>query len=60
MLGTAGIRGTTLGVMGALLMTTGIYVKARLEESFLRTELGAEAYDAYVRRVPMFVPFAPR
>jgi protein-S-isoprenylcysteine O-methyltransferase Ste14 len=59
-LGTAGIRGTTLGVVGALLMTSGIYVKARLEESFLRAELGAKAYDAYVQRVPMFVPFAPR
>ena len=32
-------------------------MKARLEERFLRTELGT-AYDDYARRVPMLVPFA--
>jgi protein-S-isoprenylcysteine O-methyltransferase Ste14 len=57
-LGTAGICGTTLGLVGVLRMTTGILVRARLEEAFLRTELGAETYNEYVRRVPMFVPFA--
>jgi protein-S-isoprenylcysteine O-methyltransferase Ste14 len=36
----------------------GIYIKARIEETFLREQLGAEAYDAYARRVPMLVPFA--
>jgi protein-S-isoprenylcysteine O-methyltransferase Ste14 len=34
-------------------------MKARLEEQWLREELGAEAYDAYRRRVPMLVPFLP-
>jgi len=31
-------------------------VKARIEERFLREQLGREAYDAYARRVPMLVP----
>jgi len=37
-------------------MTLGWYVKARMEEEFLRDELGAEEYGAYARRVPMLVP----
>ena len=42
---------------GAALMALGFYVKARLEESFLRQELGPEAYDAYRVRVPMLIPW---
>jgi protein-S-isoprenylcysteine O-methyltransferase Ste14 len=38
-------------------MTVSWYIKARMEERFLREQLGAEAYDAYARRVPMLVPF---
>jgi protein-S-isoprenylcysteine O-methyltransferase Ste14 len=34
-------------------------MKARLEEGFLRQELGAGDYDAYRRRVPMLMPFGP-
>ena len=45
---------------GAGLMTLGFWMKARLEENFLRGELGAEAYDAYRRRVPMLLPFGPK
>ncbi len=45
---------------GAVLTTLGFWIKARLEERFLRQELGAEAYDAYARRVPMLIPFLPR
>jgi len=37
-------------------MTCGWYVKARLEERFLRRELG-DAYAAYAGRVPMLIPF---
>ncbi|MDW6021383.1 isoprenylcysteine carboxylmethyltransferase family protein [Mesorhizobium sp. BAC0120] len=50
-------KGTLPGIAGAALITTGIYMKARLEERFLRAELGADAYDAYSRRVPMLIPF---
>lgn len=55
--GTAVMRGTAASWLGAAMMTLGWYVKGRLEERFLRQELGAEAYDAYARRVPMLVPF---
>jgi protein-S-isoprenylcysteine O-methyltransferase Ste14 len=53
------VKGTLLALAGALLATIGFWIKARLEETFLREQLGAEAYDAYRRRVPMLVPFAP-
>ena len=54
---TAAQRGTAEAWLGMALMTVGWYVKARLEERFLRDELGAGAYGAYSRRVPMLVPF---
>ncbi|ESX17307.1 hypothetical protein NKI32_17915 [Mesorhizobium sp. M0761] len=41
-----------------LIASIGIVMKARLEERFLRGELG-NAYDDYARRVPMLVPFMP-
>jgi len=53
-------KGTLLGLIGAGIMALGFWMKAKLEEQFLREELGAEAYDAYRRRVPMLVPFAPK
>jgi len=53
---TAALRGTILAWLGVVVMTLGWYVKARMEEEFLREELGAEAYGAYARRVPMLVP----
>jgi protein-S-isoprenylcysteine O-methyltransferase Ste14 len=53
----AALRGTAVSWLGAGVMTAGWYVKARLEERFLRDQLGAEAYDAYARRVPMLIPF---
>jgi protein-S-isoprenylcysteine O-methyltransferase Ste14 len=56
---TAGQRGTAQAWLGMALMTLGWYIKARLEERFLRDELGADAYDAYARRVPMLMPFVP-
>jgi protein-S-isoprenylcysteine O-methyltransferase Ste14 len=43
--------------VGLALMTLGWYVKARLEERFLREQLGSDEYDAYAERVPMLVPF---
>lgn len=57
---TAAIGGTPLSVAGGLLLIAGITLKARLEERFLREELGPQAYDAYARRVPMLLPFGPK
>ena len=53
------VKGTVIASAGALLAAFGFWVKARLEEGFLREQLGAEAYDGYRRRVPMLVPFGP-
>lgn len=58
-LATMAAKGTVWGVAGAILLTAGIVMKARLEERFLRGELGS-AYDDYARRVPMLVPLAPK
>lgn len=57
---TAALKGTVLGVAGALIITLGLWMKARLEEGWLRQELGADAYDSYRRRVPMLMPFGPK
>src|SRR5579859_185642 len=46
---------TALG--GAALIVFGLWVKARAEERFLSGELGADAYAAYRRRVPMLLPW---
>jgi len=54
---TAVMRGTPLAFAGAAIMTAGWYVKARLEERFLRAQLGADRYGAYASRVPMLIPF---
>ncbi len=53
------VKGTTLAVAGSMLGVLGYWwLKARLEEGFLREQLGPGAYDAYRRRVPMLIPFA--
>jgi protein-S-isoprenylcysteine O-methyltransferase Ste14 len=57
---TAALRGTVLSWVGACVMTVGWVIKARMEEKFLREQLGAEAYEAYARRVPMLSPFGTR
>jgi protein-S-isoprenylcysteine O-methyltransferase Ste14 len=57
---TAAAKGTILGLLGALLITLGLWMKARLEEGWLRRELDPGAYDGYRRKVPMLVPFGPR
>jgi protein-S-isoprenylcysteine O-methyltransferase Ste14 len=51
------LKGTLIALAGAAIMTAGFYIKARLEERFLRQELGADTYDAYAGRVAMLVPF---
>ena len=57
MIATAAMTGSFGGLLGGALVIYGFYLKARVEEQFLREGLGAEAYDAYARRVPMLVPF---
>jgi protein-S-isoprenylcysteine O-methyltransferase Ste14 len=57
---TAAMRGTVLAWLGACVMTTGWVIKARLEEEFLREQLGAETYGEYARRVPMLAPLPRR
>jgi protein-S-isoprenylcysteine O-methyltransferase Ste14 len=54
---TVAIRATPAAFTGALLLAIGFLMKGRLEERFLRAELGAETYDAYARRTAMLVPF---
>jgi protein-S-isoprenylcysteine O-methyltransferase Ste14 len=53
------VMGNLHAWLGAALLILAYWMKARLEEHFLREELGAEAYESYRRRVPMLVPFAP-
>ncbi len=54
---TSAAKGTIWGIGGALIITIGLWLKARLEEGWLRRELDPGAYDAYSRRVPMLVPW---
>ncbi len=56
---TAAAQATVTGLIGAALVAIGLWLKARVEERFLTAELGADAYAAYRRRVPMLVPFLP-
>ena len=56
-LGQAIISGAGGGVLGLVLLTLGLWSKARLEEHFLRSALGAAAYDAYAVRTPMLTPW---
>jgi protein-S-isoprenylcysteine O-methyltransferase Ste14 len=56
---TAAAKGTIFGICGAIIITVGIWMKARLEEKWLGQELGQD-YEAYRRRVPMLLPFGPK
>ncbi len=57
MLATGIAIGTVTAILGALFISFGMWQKARMEEGFLTTELGADAYGSYCRRVPMIIPF---
>jgi protein-S-isoprenylcysteine O-methyltransferase Ste14 len=57
---TVMLRPGVLGIAGGVVLTASFVVKLRLEERFLKQELGAAAYEGYQRRVPMLVPFWPR
>jgi protein-S-isoprenylcysteine O-methyltransferase Ste14 len=59
-IGTLLVKGTVLGVLGAAIILAGLWMKARLEETWLSEELGPAAYRDYQARVPMLVPFGPR
>ena len=59
MLATGVAVGTVTAMLGAVLISLGMWQKARMEEGFLTTELGADAYGSYCRRVPMPIPFLP-
>jgi len=60
MLATGIAVGTVTAMLGAVLISLGMWQKARMEEGFLTTELGADAYGSYCRRVPMLFPFLPQ
>jgi protein-S-isoprenylcysteine O-methyltransferase Ste14 len=53
---TAAAQATARALAGAVLIAFGFWLKARAEERFLAAELGADAYGAYRRRVPMLMP----
>jgi protein-S-isoprenylcysteine O-methyltransferase Ste14 len=53
------VKASWAALAGLVIMTFGYWLKAKVEEGFLRRELGAEGYDAYRKRVPMLVPFSP-
>lgn len=55
-LGLALLRATPLAFLGWALFSLGFAMTARIEERFLRQQLGEEAYGAYSRRVGMLVP----
>jgi protein-S-isoprenylcysteine O-methyltransferase Ste14 len=59
MLATGIAVGTVTAMLGAVLISLGMWQKARMEEGFLTNELGADAYGSYCRRIPMLVPFLP-
>jgi protein-S-isoprenylcysteine O-methyltransferase Ste14 len=52
--------GTLPAVAGAAMFALAFWMKARLEEGFLRKELDPAVYDSYRRRVPMLMPFGPK
>ena len=51
--------GTVTAMLGAVLISLGMGLKARMEEGFLTAELGADAYGLYCCRVPMLISFLP-
>jgi protein-S-isoprenylcysteine O-methyltransferase Ste14 len=55
---TAAELGRIEAVAAALTLVAAVSLRAKLEERFLRRDLGDEAYASYRRRVPMLIPFA--
>ncbi|HVK79006.1 MAG TPA: isoprenylcysteine carboxylmethyltransferase family protein [Verrucomicrobiae bacterium] len=54
---TAVERGRIEAIAGTLVLIAGVSLRAKLEERFLRRDLGDDAYTSYRRRVPMLLPF---
>jgi len=54
---TAAAKGTIPGLAGLLLIALGVWMKARLEETWLSGQIEADAYQLYRRKVPMLIPF---
>jgi protein-S-isoprenylcysteine O-methyltransferase Ste14 len=50
------LRASPASLIGSAMFAAGFAMIAAIEERFLREQLGADAYDAYSRRVPMLVP----
>ena len=50
-------KGSEFAIAGFALLLDGSWLKARLEERFLRAELGTQAYDAYACKTAMLIPF---
>jgi protein-S-isoprenylcysteine O-methyltransferase Ste14 len=55
---TAVERGRIEAIGAALVLIAGVSLRAKLEERFLRRDLGEDAYSTYRARVPMLIPFA--
>jgi protein-S-isoprenylcysteine O-methyltransferase Ste14 len=53
---TALMKASPASLAGSVLVCVGFAMTARIEEGFLRIQLGADAYDAYSRKVPMLMP----
>jgi protein-S-isoprenylcysteine O-methyltransferase Ste14 len=53
---SAGLNANLLAALGFVSATLGLAIIARIEEGFLRDQLGAGAYAAYAARVPMLIP----
>ncbi len=53
---TVGLDATVVALIGFLSLTFGLAIISRLEERFLRDQLGEEAYGAYAARVPRLIP----
>jgi protein-S-isoprenylcysteine O-methyltransferase Ste14 len=53
---TALMKADAAALAGFALVTLGLFLTARVEERFLRAQLGADAYDSYRTRVAMLVP----
>jgi protein-S-isoprenylcysteine O-methyltransferase Ste14 len=60
MIATGIAVGTGTALLGTALIAFGFWQKAHMEEGFLTSELGADAYGLYRRRVPMLIPFLPQ